>query len=51
MVAIEKEGIKRRVTAAKAFLLYMTKRAALLDGLRIAAIESLRADAAAPSRV
>jgi hypothetical protein len=32
MVAIEKEGIKRRVTAAEACLLYMTKRAALFDG-------------------
>src|SRR6516162_9962684 len=30
MVAIEEEGVQRRVTAAEAFLLYMTKRA--LDG-------------------
>ena len=40
MVAIEEEGVKRRVTAAQAFLLYMTKRA--LDGDGAAARDAIR---------
>jgi len=46
MVAIKEDGVERRVTAAEAFLLYMTKRA--LDGdvavarFTIAAIEEAR---------
>ena len=40
MVAIEEEGVKRRVTAAEAFLLYITKRA--LDGDGAAARDAIR---------
>ena len=39
MVAIEEEGVKRRVTAAEAFLLYITKRG--LDGDGAAARDAL----------
>jgi len=40
MVAIKEGGVKRRVTAAKAFLLYITKRA--LDGDGAAARDAIR---------
>jgi hypothetical protein len=41
MVTIEEEGVKRRVTAAEAFLLYMTKRALDGDGAAARAASAL----------
>ena len=41
MVAIEEEGVKRRVTAAEAFLLYITKRALDGDGAAARATSAL----------
>jgi hypothetical protein len=47
MVAIKEDGVERRVTAAEAFLLYMTKRGLDGDGAAarsaMAAIEEARA--------
>jgi hypothetical protein len=41
MVTIEEDGVKRRVTAAQAFLVYMTKRALDGDGAAARATSAL----------